>query len=52
MASKTCWTVFGYFLTMLSIQTLVLFIAGGGMIPWAIPIGVPLGGKLTLVLNV
>ena len=28
MDSKTCWGVVGYFLPMLSIQTLVLFLAG------------------------
>ena len=71
MASKTCWTVVSHFLTMLRIQTLVLFLAGNawlngllfsdlhiyGML-WCskdcvtIPMGVLLGGKLTLTLNI
>ena len=71
MDSKTCWTFVGSFLTIMRIQTLVLFLYGNELfygllfVDWwiydtlwcswyfvKIPIGAPLGGKLTLASNI
>ena len=67
----TCWTVVGYFLTMMSIHKWVLFILGEArfqgilFVEWdiyymflcshyweMIPIGVHIGGKVTVTLNI
>ena len=71
ISSRTCWSVVGYFLSMIMIHALVLFLAvkawskGLLFVDWdlydillfwhycaTIPIGVPLGGKLTVTLNI
>ena len=71
MYYKTCWTVVGSFLTIMRIQTLILFLSGDRLfhgllfVDWyiyymlwcshhcdTIPMGVPIGVKLTLTSNI